>query len=172
MKRALLLDRDGVINIDHGYVGRPDQFEIIPGVFDSLRQAQAIGYALVVVTNQSGIARGYFGASDYVKLEAHMRATFAERGVTFTAIYHCPHHPDDACPCRKPLPGMILRAAIEHELDLPRSVLVGDKESDIAAAEAAGVGKTFRIDEASSVNSSLARIMASQAFKSWSAATA
>lgn len=167
MKRALLLDRDGVINVDHGYVVQPDCFEVIPGVFEALRQAQTLGYALIVVTNQSGIARGYFDAADYALLEDHMRRIFASEGIIFTAIYHCPHHPDGMCGCRKPLPGMILRAAIEHDLDLARSVLVGDKASDIAAAVAAGVGRSYRINEAGGACTSLAQIVGSASFRSW-----
>ncbi len=107
MRRALFLDRDGVINVDHGYVWQPDRFEVLPGVFDALRAAQTLGYALIVVTNQSGIARGYFSEEDYARLATHMRSIFASEGVTFDGIYHCPHYSLDAggaplCACRKP----------------------------------------------------------------------
>lgn len=146
MQRALFLDRDGVLNVDHHYVGRPSEFEVIDGAFDALRHAKSLGYALVVVTNQSGIARGYFSPGDYRILEQHMRAVFASEGVHFTGIYHCPHHPEGivpefsiACDCRKPKPGMILQAAREHGIDLGASIMVGDKESDAYAARAAGV---------------------------------
>lgn len=152
-RRALFLDRDGVINVDRHYIFRPEQFEVIDGVFDTLRRAQALGYALILVTNQSGIARGYFSHAQYFGLEAHMRAVFAAQGIAFDAIYHCPHHPDGSvaefatiCPCRKPQPGMILQAALEHNIDLAGSVLVGDKQSDIDAADAAGVGRSYLLD--------------------------
>lgn len=136
---ALFLDRDGVLNADHGYVIRPAEFEVLDGVFEALRLAAAHGYALIVVTNQSGIGRGYFSARDYAALETHMHHLFAEEGVVLTGIYHCPHHPDADCECRKPRPGMILRAAREHGIDLGRSIMVGDKPSDAEAARAAGV---------------------------------
>jgi len=152
MRRALILDRDGVINVDHGYVSEPDKFEVTEGVFEALRRAQKLGYLLVVVTNQSGIARGYFTEDDYRRLEAHMRAIFLAEGIAFTGIYHCPHHPDGGiqhlavhCDCRKPEPGMILRAARDHDIDLAESVMVGDKASDIAAARAAGVGQSYLV---------------------------
>ena len=153
MRRALFLDRDGVINVDHGYISGPDQFDVMEGVFDALRRAQKLGYLLVVVTNQSGIARGYFTEDDYRRVEDHMRAAFLAEGITFAAIYHCPHHPDGVvpalavrCNCRKPEPGMILRAARDHDIDLAASIMVGDKDSDIAAARAAGVGRTCLVD--------------------------
>lgn len=153
MRRALFLDRDGVLNVDHGYISRPEQFEVIDGVFDALRHAQVLGYLLVVVTNQSGIARGYFAAADYWVLEDHMRTVFSAEGITFAGIYHCPHYPKGsvpalavACDCRKPEPGMILRAAREHNIDLNASIMVGDKQSDIAAARAAGIGRAYLVD--------------------------
>lgn len=152
-RRALFLDRDGVLNVDHHYIFRTDQFEVIDGVFDALRRAQALGYVLIVVTNQSGIARGYFTQAQYLELEAHMRNLFATADIHFTAIYHCPHHPEGnvaefafACDCRKPGPGMFLRAAREHGIDLLTSAMVGDKPSDMVAAQTAGVGRTYLID--------------------------
>lgn len=153
MRRALFLDRDGVINADHGYISGSDRFDVIEGVFDALRRAQELGYLLVVVTNQSGIARGYFTDDDYRRIEHHMREVFLAEGITFDAIYHCPHHPDGIipalavrCDCRKPEPGMILRAARDHNIDLAASIMVGDKDSDIAAARAAGVGRAYLVD--------------------------
>jgi len=136
---ALLLDRDGVLNADHGYIHRPEDFQPLDGVFDALRISAAQGFTLIVITNQSGIGRGYFTQGDYDALEAHMRRLFAAQRIALTAIYHCPHHPDAGCDCRKPLPGMILRAAREHDIDLARSIMVGDKPSDAEAARAAGV---------------------------------
>lgn len=152
MYRALFLDRDGVINVDYGYVDRPEKFEIIPSIIPVLRMAQAEGYLLVVITNQSGIARGYFTEKDYAALEAHMCRCFAEHEIAFAGVYHCPHHPEGSvpelsvvCDCRKPAPGLILRAASEHDIDLSESILVGDKLSDIAAASAAGVGRAILV---------------------------
>lgn len=140
-RRALFLDRDGVINVDHGYVFRIADFEPVDGVFEALRTAVAHGWAPVVVTNQSGIGRGYFTQAAYDALEAHMRRLFAAERVDLLAVYHCPHAPDADCRCRKPAPGMILRAAREHGIDLARSAMIGDKPSDAEAARAAGVGR-------------------------------
>jgi D-glycero-D-manno-heptose 1,7-bisphosphate phosphatase len=149
----VLLDRDGVINVDHGYVSRPEEFEFVPGVLEFLRAAQAQGFLLVVITNQSGIARGYFNQRQYAALEEHMRVRLCAEGIDLAAVYVCPHHPDGSvpeftihCDCRKPKPGLILRAARDLHLDLKRSILVGDKESDIEAAHRAGVGKAFLLD--------------------------
>lgn len=161
MRRALFLDRDGVINVDYGYIGRIEDFVVIDGVFDALRAASDWGYSLIVVTNQSGIARGYFTLAEYLALEAHMRAIFVNEGIDFTGIYYCPHHPEGkvaefamTCECRKPLPGMLLRAAEAHAIDLAGSLLVGDKDSDIAAAHAAGIGQAYKLQypEATLVN--------------------
>lgn len=155
---ALFLDRDGVLNVDHGYVSRAADFEPVDGVFTALRSAAARGYALIVVTNQSGICRGYFTQGDYDALEAHMRKLFAAQGIELTAIYHCPHHPDAGCDCRKPRPGMILRAAREHGIDLARSVMIGDKPSDAEAARAAGVGRIELVTPDRAVGDIVARL--------------
>ncbi|TPG51621.1 D-glycero-alpha-D-manno-heptose-1,7-bisphosphate 7-phosphatase [Sphingomonas glacialis] len=156
-ERALFLDRDGVLNFDSGYVGTIDRFEIIPGVADALVKAMRLGYRLIVVTNQSGIARGYYTAADYVRVERHMVAVFAALGVQFTGIYHCPHHPDGvvpdlafACDCRKPGPGLLLQACADHAIDPLRSIMVGDRPSDLAAGKAAGVGHRFLIGKPTS----------------------
>jgi D-glycero-D-manno-heptose 1,7-bisphosphate phosphatase len=147
MRRALFLDRDGVINVERNYVHRVEDFEFVPGIFDLCQEASARGYLLVVVTNQAGIGRGYYTETDFAELTAWMTTRFREHGVPLHAVYYCPDHPEHGVgryrrdsADRKPGPGMILRAAREHGLDLPRSLLIGDKESDIAAGRAAGVG--------------------------------
>ena len=146
MQKAAFLDRDGVINADHGYVSRPENFEWLPGVFEACRELVRLGYALVVVTNQSGIARGYYGEEDFLRLTDWMKARFADEGVSIAGVYYCPHHPEKgigayklACDCRKPMPGMLLRAAEELSLDLSKSVMFGDKPGDMTAARRAGV---------------------------------
>ena len=152
MKRAVFLDRDGVINLDRAYVHRWEDFEFVPGALDAAARLAAAGWTLVVVTNQSGIARGYYTEDDYQALTRQMVDAFAARGVPVAAVYHCPHHPSGRvaalavdCECRKPAPGMLLRAAREHGLSLPDSMMVGDKPSDIAAARAAGVGRAYLV---------------------------
>lgn len=145
--RALFLDRDGVINVDRGYVCRPDDFQFKQGIFDLCRAAGTLGYLLVVVTNQAGIARGYYSESEFFELTEWMVARFAREGIRIARVYYCPYHPIHGLgvyrgdsPDRKPQPGMLLRAKADFDLDLGSSVLIGDKLSDIAAASAAGVG--------------------------------
>ena len=145
-RRAAFLDRDGVINIDHGYVYRREDFQFVPGTLAACAQLHRLGFVLVVVTNQSGIGRSLYDEDGYRRLTEWMRGEFAAAGAPLAGVYHCPHHPQavlpqyrHACDCRKPAPGMLLAAARELSLDLGRSVLFGDKASDIEAAVAAGV---------------------------------
>lgn len=142
---ALFLDRDGVINVDYDYVHRIDEFDFIDGIFDLCRRYQEKNYSIFVVTNQSGIARGRYSEADFAVLSDWMVAVFKAQGVTITAVYHCPHHPDitGPCDCRKPRPGMLLRAATEHGVDLAASVLIGDKERDVEAGCNAGLRETY-----------------------------
>ncbi|MDC8786956.1 D-glycero-beta-D-manno-heptose 1,7-bisphosphate 7-phosphatase [Roseateles koreensis] len=147
-KKAAFLDRDGVINIDHGYVGHWRDFEFVSGAVDAMRTLHEAGYVLVVVTNQSGIARGKYSEADFLALSVQMRASLQAQGVPLAAIEYCPHLPDGQvpeftrdCDCRKPAPGMLLRAAEALQLDLPASLMFGDKVSDMEAAVAAGVGR-------------------------------
>jgi D-glycero-D-manno-heptose 1,7-bisphosphate phosphatase len=150
---AAFIDRDGVINAELDYVFRPEDFHVLPGVVDALRLLAAHGFALVVVTNQAGIAKGRYDEAAYQRLTQHMRGLFAAQGIALAGVYHCPHHPQGTvaayaheCDCRKPAPGMLLRAARELELDLKRSVLVGDKASDTEAGRAAGLRWTVLVE--------------------------
>ncbi len=146
-QRAVFLDRDGVIVVDEGYVHRVEDFRFVPGSAQALQRLQAADWRLVVVTNQSGLARGLYTAHDYERFTAHLREQLDAFGVRLDAVLHCPHLPDAAvdayrlaCDCRKPAPGMLLRAARELAIDLPHSVIVGDRLSDVQAGRAAGVG--------------------------------
>lgn len=148
--RALFLDRDGVINQEVGYLHLPEQVRWVPGIFSLCRTAVDLGYQLVVVTNQAGIGRGLYTQTQFDDLTAWMHAEFAARDTPLAGTYHCPYHPTHGLgdykrehEDRKPSPGMLLRAARDLHLDLTRSVLVGDRCSDIAAAHAAGLAHAF-----------------------------
>lgn len=148
MNKAIFLDRDGVINVDHAYVHTIEQFEFIDGVFAACRHFVAQGYLLLVVTNQSGIGRGYYSEQDFAVLSEWMVAEFAAHNVPIGKVYYCPHHPKNAlpgylqdCDCRKPKPGMLLKAIDEFDIDVGRSLMIGDKASDIQAAAAAGIAR-------------------------------
>lgn len=147
LDRVLFLDRDGVININHGYVHTAEQTDWVPGIFDLCRTAQSLGYAMIVVTNQAGIGRGLYSEAQFEGYTRWMIDQFAERGIDILAVYYCPHHPTaglgryrKVCDCRKPAPGMLQAAANDYDVALGRSVLVGDKCSDMAAGSRAGVG--------------------------------
>lgn len=144
--KALFLDRDGVINKEKDYLYRIEDFEFIDGVFETLRHFQADGYLLIIVTNQSGIARGYYQESDFLELNEWMLGQFAAQGIGISKVYYSSYHPEYGIGkykkdtfCRKPNPGMILQAKEEFNIDLAESILVGDKESDIEAGIRAGI---------------------------------
>ena len=150
---ALFLDRDGVINHEVGYLYRAEDVRWVDGIFPLARTARALGYRLVVVTNQSGIARGLYTTADFHALMGWMRSEFEREGAVLDAVYHCPYHPEHGVgewrrdhPDRKPGPGMLLRAANDLGLDLATSVMVGDRCSDVAAANAAGLRQAFLIE--------------------------
>lgn len=155
LKPALFLDRDGVINVDHGYVHRIDHFEFLPGIFDLCRAARARDHRVVVVTNQAGIGRGLYTEREFSELTEWMRARFNDEGAPIDGVYFCPTHPTAGIGVyrvqsafRKPAPGMILQAAAELGLDLAASVLVGDKASDAVAGASAGVGRIVVMGDA------------------------
>lgn len=149
-RRALFLDRDGVINLDHGYVHTPQSTDWMPGIFEMVGDAQAAGLVVVVVTNQAGIARGYYDEHTFREYTLWMHAEFRNRGVPLLATYFCPHHPDPGeggvatdCDCRKPEPGMILAAIDQLRIDPTQSLMIGDKVSDVEAARRAGLGRAI-----------------------------
>lgn len=150
--RAVLLDRDGTLVQPRHYPTRPEQLRLYDGIAAPLRRLQAAGFRLVVITNQSGIARGYLTEADLERMHQHLAAELGALGVRLDAIYHCPHHPDGIirslavrCACRKPEPGMVLRAAEDLGLDLTRSWLVGDILDDVEAGNRAGC-RTVLVD--------------------------
>jgi D,D-heptose 1,7-bisphosphate phosphatase len=145
-RRAVLLDRDGVLNVDRAHVHTPQDFEWVPGAVEAVKWLNDTGSLVIVVTNQAGIARGLYSESEYRRFEAWISARLAEKGAHVDAWYHCPHHPTEGsseltteCECRKPAPGMLLRAVGEWALDPARTLMIGDKDSDLLAAAAAGL---------------------------------
>lgn len=148
--RALFLDRDGVINVDHGYVINREDFHFIDGIFELVRYAKSLGYLVVVITNQAGIGRGYYTEEEFHQLMDWVVERFAKNEGTIDKVYFCPDHPVDGIghyrrysPMRKPGPGMILAACEEFNIDPLQSVLIGDKMSDIEAGQAAKIATTL-----------------------------
>lgn len=151
-KPALFLDRDGVINVDYKYVHTPEAFEFINGIFEVVASANQAGYLVIVVTNQAGIGRGYYSEAHFHALTDWMKASFTEHGGQIDAVYFSPYHPEHGIGqylrdsnCRKPRPGMLLQAERELGIDMPHSIFIGDKPSDMAAGRAAGVGTLLHL---------------------------
>jgi len=147
---ALFLDRDGVINVDHAYVYKKEDFYFISGIFELVAAANMHGYLAIIVTNQAGIGRGYYREEDFHVLMDWVKGQFALHGGRIDAIYFCPFHPEHGVgdyrresECRKPAPGMLLQAAADFDIDLPNSIMVGDKVSDLWAGQTAGVKNLF-----------------------------
>jgi D-glycero-D-manno-heptose 1,7-bisphosphate phosphatase len=152
MKAALFLDRDGVINVEKNYVYRIEDFEFIDGIFELCKTAQDLSYAIVVITNQAGIGRGYYTEAEFHHLNDWMVEQFLQRGIHIDGVYFCPYHPTGGVGeyrresyDRKPNPGMLLRAQVDLGLDLENSVLVGDKVSDMEAARSAGITRLAKL---------------------------
>lgn len=144
-RKAVFLDRDGTLNEEVQYLHRPEDFAFIPGAAESVRRLREAGYLAIVVTNQSGVARGYFSEAAVLELHRHIQRELSAAGTAIDAFYFCPHHPDAVkaeyrrnCDCRKGKPGMLLQAAQDHNLDLGASWMVGDKLADVEAALRAG----------------------------------
>ena len=143
---AAFLDRDGVLNVDHGYTFRPDDLDLIPTAATAVRLLNEAGYTVIVVTNQSGVARGFYPEAAVKLFNAHLQETLLAGGASIDAFYYCPHHPEGTvkelaihCRCRKPQPGMLEQAARDWPIDRGRSFLIGDKDHDLAAAKAFGI---------------------------------
>ncbi len=147
---AVFLDRDGTLIEDRNYLAHPDGVVLLPGVVDGLKRLRDAGYLLVVVTNQSGIGRGYYTHDDYHAVAARMEHLLAEQDIELAATRYCPHGPEDGCTCRKPLPGMVFDAATALGIDLAYSAMIGDKARDVEAGIAAGCGRNILLDPANS----------------------
>lgn len=130
-RKFIILDRDGTIIVERNYLSDPDQVELLPHAAEGLRQLQHLGFGLVVVTNQSGIGRGYFTETQVNRIHQRMAELLLAEGVTLDGIYVCPHHPEEGCTCRKPQPGLVFQAAKELHFVPQESVVIGDKPCDI-----------------------------------------
>lgn len=140
MNKALFLDRDGTINIDYGYVYQIENFDFINGIFELCQKAQEKGYLIIIITNQSGIARGYYTDEDFHNLNRFMVNEFAKKDIKITDVFYCPDLEGNR---RKPNCGMFIEAKEKYNLDMKTSISLGDKERDVKAAKKAGVGKNF-----------------------------
>ena len=154
--KTIFLDRDGVINKEVNYLYKIDDFEFIDGIFQTCLYFQNLGYKIIIITNQSGISRGYYSESDYHLVTEWMLSQFAKNNINILDIFHCPHGPNSSCKCRKPMPGMFLNAKTKHNIDMTNSWMIGDKEVDVTAANASGIKSTIlvrtghKIDESTS----------------------
>ena len=154
--KTIFLDRDGVINKEVNYLHKIDDFEFIDGIFDACLHFQSLSYKIIIITNQSGISRGYYTESDYQKVTQWMLAQFEKKNIDILDIFYCPHGPNSTCDCRKPNPGMFIEAKAKHNTDMTKSWMIGDKEVDVIAANSAGIDNTIlvrnghRIDESNS----------------------
>ena len=144
--KAVFVDRDGTINVDVHYLDDPDKFEMYPGVQIGMKKLQENGFKIIVITNQSGIARGYFTEEQLSHIHERMKQEFQMFNVTLDGIYYCPHHPNDECNCRKPNTGLFEKAIAEHDIDVKKSYMLGDKILDIGAGKKIGV-RTVLIPE-------------------------
>lgn len=154
MRKAVFFDRDGIINEDGSYIYKPEDFVFMDGIFEFCAEAQKKGYLLIIVTNQSGIARGYYTEEDFAKLNQWMCREFELRGIAVDAVYYCPYHPEKGIgkykresPDRKPAPGMLLRAIKEFAVDPSASIMLGDRDSDMESGRRANLGKLILMPE-------------------------
>jgi D-glycero-D-manno-heptose 1,7-bisphosphate phosphatase len=148
--KAIFLDRDGIINVDSGYVSKIEDFKFTSGIFKTLKSLQEMGYILIIVTNQSGIARGYYSEEDYMNLTVYMVEELKKRGISIASVYHCPHGPDEGCKCRKPRAGMLKAAQKQFRVQMKESWMIGDKVSDMLAAKSAGIKQRLLVSKESS----------------------
>ena len=145
--KALFLDRDGIVNVDHGYVSKIEDFEFTKGIFDLVKLFSDAGYLIFIVTNQSGIGRGYYSEDDLSVLSDWVMEEFRKKELKIENIYHCPHSPEEKCSCRKPETGMIDEILKKYAIDLEHSWMIGDKQSDIDLARNARIGSSIAIGD-------------------------
>jgi len=150
--KVIFLDRDGVINEDFGYIHKIKNFKFIHGAIDSCKYFLSLGYQIIIVTNQSGIGRGLYKEDDFLTLNEWMLFEFRKNGANILDVFFCPHEPDDNCYCRKPKPGLFLNAKEKYDIEMEESWMIGDKESDIEAANNAGINQTILVRSGDKIN--------------------
>ena len=155
--KTIFLDRDGVINKEINYLHKKDEFEFIDGIFDACLYFQNLSYKIIIITNQSGISREYYTESDYQKVTQWMLNQFKYKNINILDIFHCPHGPDSTCDCRKPKPGMFLKAKAKHNTDMEKSWLIGDNEIDVIAANEAGIESTILVRSGHRIDESISK---------------
>ena len=143
--KTIFLDRDGVINKEVEYLFRISDFEFIEGVFDVCLYFQQLDYKIIIISNQSGIARGYYNENDYLELTEWMLDQFNDNGINILDTFYCPHDPESLCECRKPKPGLLIEAKDKYNISMKDSWMIGDKETDIEAANLAGINNTILV---------------------------
>ena len=169
MHKVLFLDRDGVVNVEKDYLYKIEDFEFIDGIIDLCKNYQNNGYMIIVVTNQSGIARKYYSENDFLTLTSWMIKQFSIEGICISKVYHCPHHPSISgdCECRKPKAGMLMQANEEFNIDFLNSIIIGDKERDIEAGINAGIKESYLFNEDKSIVESKATNIVSNLYDIW-----
>ena len=150
--KTIFLDRDGVINKDINYLHKIEDFEFINGVFEACQYFKNLSYKIIIITNQSGISRGYYTENDFQIITNWMIAQFKKNDINILDVFHCPHSPDSNCNCRKPMPGMLLEAKYKHNINMKNSWMIGDKEADIIAANTAGITNTILVRSGYKIN--------------------
>jgi len=143
LRAAVFLDRDGTINEDRGYIGDPDNIVLIEGAAEAVKELNRRDIPVIVITNQSGLARGFYTSADLLAVNNQMKTLLHAKGAHIDGLYFCPHHPEDNCECRKPETGLLLKAAHEHGIDLAQSVIIGDKVSDMELGTRANMVKVL-----------------------------
>ena len=155
--KTIFLDRDGVINKEVNYLHRIEDFKFIDGIFEACIHFKELGYKIIIVTNQSGIGRNYFKEDDYQIVSEWMIKQFQKKNIDILDIFHCPHDPELGCSCRKPKPGMLLKAKNKHGIDMKNSWLIGDKEDDIIAGFRSGIFNTILVRSGHKINESASK---------------